>query len=116
MRKTAYQHVVACNVCQINSYKNELPAGRLIPIVTSYPNEIVILDLLGPYPASRIKRYRYILVITDHFSKWLEVIPLKKASAKIIVDTLFENYISRYGAPVKMISDNGPQFISEIFE
>ncbi|GFU01447.1 uncharacterized protein TNCV_1994721 [Trichonephila clavipes] len=56
----------------MHSYKNELPAGRLIPIVTSYPNEIVILDLLGPYPASRIKRYRYILVITDHFSKWLE--------------------------------------------
>ncbi|GFU18974.1 retrovirus-related Pol polyprotein from transposon 17.6 [Trichonephila clavipes] len=116
MRKTVYQHVLTCDVCQKNNYKNALPAGRLIPILTRYPNEIVTLDLLGPYPVSRIKRYRYILVITNHFSKWLEVIPLIKASAKIIADTLFENYVSRYGAPVKMIGDNGPQFISEIFE
>ncbi|GFV89425.1 retrovirus-related Pol polyprotein from transposon 17.6 [Trichonephila clavipes] len=29
---------------------------------------------------------------------------------------LFENYISRYGAPISLISDNGPQFISDVFE
>ncbi|GFX09425.1 retrovirus-related Pol polyprotein from transposon 412 [Trichonephila clavipes] len=62
------------------------------------------------------KRNRYLLVITDHFSKWLEIIPLKKATAKVIADSLFDNYLSRYGAPIKMINDNGPQFISEIFE
>ncbi|GFW66911.1 hypothetical protein TNCV_4687961 [Trichonephila clavipes] len=53
---------------QINNYKNALPAGRLIPIVSNYPNEIVTLDLLGPYPVSRVRRNRYVLVITDHFS------------------------------------------------
>ncbi|GFV81303.1 hypothetical protein TNCV_4773291 [Trichonephila clavipes] len=40
-------------MCQINNYKNALPTGRLIPIVSNYPNEIVTLDLLGPYPVSR---------------------------------------------------------------
>ncbi|GFW74443.1 transposable element Tc1 transposase [Trichonephila clavipes] len=30
-------------------------AGRLIPIVSNYPNEIVALDLLGPYPTSRVR-------------------------------------------------------------
>ncbi|GFW49498.1 transposon Ty3-I Gag-Pol polyprotein [Trichonephila clavipes] len=39
-----------------------------------------------------------------------------KALARVIADTLFYNYISRYGASVKLISDNGPQFISDIFE
>ncbi|GFY21486.1 retrovirus-related Pol polyprotein from transposon 17.6 [Trichonephila clavipes] len=62
------------------------------------------------------KTYRYVLVITDHFSKWAEIIPLKKASARIIADSLFDNYISRYGAPVKLMNDNGSQFISDIFE
>ncbi|GFT89180.1 uncharacterized protein TNCV_3085571 [Trichonephila clavipes] len=62
-------------MCQINNYKNALPAGRLIPIVSNYPNEIVTLDLLGPYPVSR-----------------------------------------RLEAQIKLISDNGPQFISDIFE
>ncbi|GFX16481.1 retrovirus-related Pol polyprotein from transposon 17.6 [Trichonephila clavipes] len=103
-------------MCQVNNYKNVLPAGRLIPIISNCPNEIVTLDLLGPYLVSRVRRNRYVLVITDHFSKWAEIIPLKKASARIIADSLFGNYISRYGAPVKLISDNGTQFISDIFE
>ncbi|GFW74444.1 hypothetical protein TNCV_2413431 [Trichonephila clavipes] len=48
--------------------------------------------------------------------KWAEIIPLKKTLARVIADTFFDNYISRFGAPVKLISDNGPQFISDIFE
>ncbi|GFU86063.1 retrovirus-related Pol polyprotein from transposon 17.6 [Trichonephila clavipes] len=103
-------------MCQINNYKNPLPADRLLPIVSNYPNEIVTLDLLGPYPVSRVRRNRYVLVITDHFSKWAEIIPLKKASARVTADNFFDNYISRFGAPIKLISDNGPQFISDIFE
>ncbi|GFW01722.1 retrovirus-related Pol polyprotein from transposon 412 [Trichonephila clavipes] len=87
-----------------------------MPIVLNYPNEIVTLDLLGPYPASRLERYRFLLVITDHFTKWSELIPLRKDSAQAIANALFENYISRYGAPISLISDNGPQFISEVFE
>ncbi|GFY32821.1 retrovirus-related Pol polyprotein from transposon 297 [Trichonephila clavipes] len=55
-------------------------------------------------------------IITDHFTKWSELIPLRKASAQAIANALFENYISRYGAPISLISDNGPQFISEVFE
>ncbi|GFX61253.1 retrovirus-related Pol polyprotein from transposon 297 [Trichonephila clavipes] len=79
-------------------------------------NPTVGEDLLGPYPASRPKRYRFLLVITDHFTKWSELIPLRKASAQAIASALFENYISRYGAPISLISDNGPQFISDVFE
>ncbi|GFU12488.1 retrovirus-related Pol polyprotein from transposon 17.6 [Trichonephila clavipes] len=77
---------------------------------------LVTLDLLGPYPASRLRRNRYVLVITDHYSKWAEIKPLKKASARVISDTFFDNYISHFRAPIKLISDNGPQFISHIFE
>ncbi|GFV44433.1 retrovirus-related Pol polyprotein from transposon 412 [Trichonephila clavipes] len=98
------------------NYKNALPAGRLMPIVSKYPNEIVTLDLVGPYPASRPERYKFILVITDHFTKWCELIPLRKASAQTIANAFFNNYIARYGAPISLISDNGPQFISDVFE
>ncbi|GFY27942.1 transposon Tf2-11 polyprotein [Trichonephila clavipes] len=93
MRKYIFEYVSTCDRCQKFNYKNALPAGRLMPIVSKYPNEIVTLDLLGPYPASRPERYKFILVISDHFTKW-----------------------SRYGAPISLISDNGPQFISDVFE
>ncbi|GFW08307.1 retrovirus-related Pol polyprotein from transposon 412 [Trichonephila clavipes] len=116
MRKCVDQYVSTCYMCQINNYKNALPAGRLIPIVSNYPSEIVTLDLLGPYPVSRVRRKRYVLVITDHFSKWAEIIPLKNASAGVIADKFFHKYISRFRAPTILISDNGPRFISDIFE
>ncbi|GFS80280.1 transposon Tf2-6 polyprotein [Trichonephila clavipes] len=116
MRKFIDQYVSTWHICQINNYKNALPAGRLIPIVSNYPNEIVTLDLLCPYPVSRVRRNRYVLVITDHFSKWAEIIPLIKASARVTADNFFDNYISRFEAPINLISDNGPQFISDIFE
>ncbi|GFY00993.1 retrovirus-related Pol polyprotein from transposon 17.6 [Trichonephila clavipes] len=103
-------------MCQVNDYKNALPTGPLFPIISNYPNEIVTLYLLVPYPASRVRRNRYVLVITDHFSKLAEIIPLKKASARVIADTFFDIYISHFGAPVKLISVNDPQFISDIFE
>ncbi|GFX19406.1 retrovirus-related Pol polyprotein from transposon 412 [Trichonephila clavipes] len=116
MRKYIFEYVSTCDRCQKFNYKNALPAGRLIPIVSNYPNEIVTLDLLGPYPTSRAERYRFLLVITDHFTKWSELIPLRKASAQAIANALFENYISRYGVPISLISGNSPQFISEVFE
>ncbi|GFS63619.1 transposon Tf2-8 polyprotein [Trichonephila clavipes] len=116
MRKYIFEYLSTCDRCQKFNYKNALPAGRLIPIVSNCPYEIVTLDLLGPYPASRPEIYRFLLVITDHFTKWSELIPLRKASAQAIANALFENYISRCGAPISLISDNGPQFISEVFE
>ncbi|GFX38344.1 transposon Tf2-11 polyprotein [Trichonephila clavipes] len=116
MRKYIFEYVSTCDRCQKFNYKNALPAGQLIPIVSNYPNEIVTLDLLDPYPASRPERYRFLLVITDHFTKWSELIYLRKVSAQAIADAFFENHISRYGAPISLSSDNGPQFISEVFE
>ncbi|GFT21347.1 retrovirus-related Pol polyprotein from transposon opus [Trichonephila clavipes] len=116
MRKYIFEYVSTCDRCQKFNYKNALPADRLMPIVSKYPNEIVTLDLVGPYPASRPERYKFILVITDHFTKWCELIPLRKASAQTIANAFFNNYIARYGAPISLISDNGPQFISDVFE
>ncbi|GFY18117.1 transposon Tf2-8 polyprotein [Trichonephila clavipes] len=116
MRKYIFEYVSTCDRCQKFNYKNALPAGRLMPIVSKYPNEIVTLDLVGPYPASRPERYKFILVITDHFTKWCELIPLRKASAQTIANAFFNTYIARYGAPISLISDNGPQFISDVFE
>ncbi|GFW06286.1 retrovirus-related Pol polyprotein from transposon 297 [Trichonephila clavipes] len=60
--------------------------------------------------------FRLIEGLLFYANKWAEIIPLKKASARVIADNFFDNYISRFGAPVKLISDNGPQFITDIFE
>ncbi|GFY13736.1 uncharacterized protein TNCV_4961061 [Trichonephila clavipes] len=67
---------------QINNYKNALPAGRLIPIVSNYPNEIITLDLLGPYLPCRDRRRDVQIKVND----WVLVAthPLRSATRKVV--------------------------------
>ncbi|GFV62900.1 retrovirus-related Pol polyprotein from transposon 297 [Trichonephila clavipes] len=58
-----FEYVSTCDRCQKFNYKNALAAGRLTPIVSNYPNKIVTLDLLDPYPASRPERYTLLKTI-----------------------------------------------------
>ncbi|GFX07714.1 retrovirus-related Pol polyprotein from transposon opus [Trichonephila clavipes] len=50
MRKYIFEYVSTCDRCQKFNYKNALPAGRLMPIVSKYPNEIVSARLIRPLP------------------------------------------------------------------
>ncbi|KFM68617.1 Transposon Ty3-I Gag-Pol polyprotein, partial [Stegodyphus mimosarum] len=111
---TAY--VRSCKQCQLINDINYSPAGYLNSIRATFPNEILGIDLLGPFPQSELNKNRYLLVIVDHFSKWTEIVALKRASAKTVADAFLHRYIFKYGAPIKVISDNGKQFVSQIFE
>ncbi|GFW32834.1 retrovirus-related Pol polyprotein from transposon 17.6 [Trichonephila clavipes] len=51
----------------------------------------------------------------DHIYRYLEN-PEDSPVNATISDNYFDNFISRFGAPIKLISDNCPQFISDIFE
>ena len=54
-------------------------------------------------------------VIVDAFSKWPEVFLMKDTtSAKCIL--VLESLFSRFGFPLRIVSDNGPQFTSEEFK
>ncbi|GFX57265.1 retrovirus-related Pol polyprotein from transposon opus [Trichonephila clavipes] len=103
-------------IVEMKPPRNSKEVSKFLGMFQWYAKFIKNYANLCPYPASRVRRNRYALVITDHFSKWAGIIPLKKASARVIADNIFDNYTSLSGAPVKLIIDNGPQFISDIFE
>lgn len=44
------------------------------------------------------------------------VCPLRKASEKVVANAFFNNFTSKYGAPIQVGSDHGPCFISDIFK
>ncbi|KFM63797.1 Retrovirus-related Pol polyprotein from transposon 297, partial [Stegodyphus mimosarum] len=116
LQKIVKNYCQTCHTCQINNDVNFRPAGLLTSIESRFPNEIIGIDLLGPYPRSHVNKARFLLVIVDHFSKWVELIPLKRASAKVVADSFLNKYILRYGCPARVISDNGPQFVSSTFK
>ena len=56
-----------------------------------------------------------LLVITDAHSKWPEVYTMSSTTANKTITKLRETF-ARYGLPEQLISDNGPQFVSEELE
>ena len=62
------------------------------------------MDLCQPkFPSSG---YKYILTVTDYFTKHIEARPLKWKSAEDTAKGLFSKY-NRQGAPIEILSDNG---------
>lgn len=76
--------------------------------------ETIALDLMGPYPLTT-KGNRFILVVTDLFTRWVEAFPIRNSHASTIIKILEEEVFSRYGYPRKILSDNGPQFRSNLW-
>ncbi|XP_075521492.1 uncharacterized protein LOC142554707 [Primulina tabacum] len=58
--------------------------------------------------STRVKKF--LLVVVDYFSKWVEAEPLAKITEQEVLKFLWKNIICRFGVPRKLISDNGRQF------
>ena len=56
---------------------------------------------------------KWILVATDYFNKWIEAVPTRNATHQVIMKFLYENIFSRYGFPVRLVTDNAPGFKAE---
>ena len=58
---------------------------------------------------------QHFLIVVDSHSKWLEVVPMTSTtSSKTIVE--LRRMFAAYGLPVELVSDNGPQLVSDEFE
>ena len=71
------------------------------------------LDLVGPLPES--EGCIYLMTVIDRYSRWLEAIPLASATASDCALALLRHWISRYGTPQDITTDQGPQFTSVLW-
>lgn len=76
--------------------------------------EHVHLDIIGPLP--QVGEFRYCLTLIDRFSRWPEAVPLQNISADIIAKQFFTTWISRFGAPKLITTDQGVQFEAALFD
>ena len=71
------------------------------------------MDIMGPYPMTA-RRNRYILVISDIFSKWVEAYAIPDQTAETVAKVLMNEYMVRYGIPQRIHSDQGGSFQNQI--
>ena len=58
----------------------------------------IALDILGPLPLSN-KGNKYILVVSDYFTKWPEAYSLPNQEATIVAEVLVKEFVSCFGVP-----------------
>lgn len=89
--------------------------GKMGHIFTSGPFEVVAMDIVGPLVTTD-NGYSYILVLSDHFTRWVEAFPLKDHTAMTVADVLVTQFICRFGIPQRIHSDQGRDFMSNLFK
>ncbi|XP_057334363.1 insertion element IS476 uncharacterized 39.2 kDa protein-like [Microplitis mediator] len=60
--------------------------------------------------------YTKCLTIIDQFTRFPEAIPLENADADTVAVELIRHWISRYGVPLRITSDQGTQFSAVLFQ
>ena len=75
---------------------------------------IDLADMID-YKISNNKRYRYIFVIFDNFSKYLWAIPLKKKYSQTITTEVSNTLSSSKHTPLKIESERGDELYNSTF-
>lgn len=111
------RYIRNCQVCLQIKPEQKPPTGQMLSAQPTAHNpwDVVSVDIVGPLPRSN-SGFIYILSVLDCFSKYVILFPLRSANTTNIVKNLEDNVFLVYGAPKRIITDNGAQFRSKEFK
>jgi transposase InsO family protein len=105
MDKSVKRWIASCLCCQRR--KRPRPAAGLTQDISVLaPWDMVGLDFCGPYRES-VSGNRYILTMTDFFSRWPILVAVPNQSAEVLVEAIMKHLISMHGLPGTFVTDLG---------
>ena len=107
--------VATCARCSKSKKPNRKPKAPLTKYQAGLPGDRVHLDIIGPFCES-VQGNRYVLMIIDQFTRWLEMVALPTQGAEIVAKSFFESYVVRFGVPLQVHTDQGRNFESCLFK
>ena len=111
MRSVIRDACATCSICQRSKTISRVKVPPTIKIQTKEPFELVALDLVSLPTTS--DGYIGILVLVDHFTKWLAIAPIKNKKTNTIIEKLeHQLFPGLVKLPTKILTDNGPEFNS----
>ena len=102
-----------CRECQRRNPPQVTQQAPLESIVSQYPFENLSWDIMGPLPQTSSGN-KYIVVVTDLFSKWVEAFPVKCTDSETLASLLVTKIVYRYGVPSYLHSDQGANLTSNL--
>ena len=114
MNKDITEWVADCQECARSKVTRQ-PAAAIQPIpVPQQRFSHIHVDIVGPLPISK-EGYRFVFTIIDRASRMLEAVPIANMEATTCRDALIRHWISRFGVPAHLTSDQGTQFTSALW-
>ena len=107
-----------CKTCEACAAMKSQPKSYQAPLqsdtcMSGVPMQRIEMGILGPLPETE-QQNKYILVVSDYFTKWTESYPMKNMEAKTIEEQLVSSFICRYGVPYYTHTDQGKNFESSL--
>ena len=113
MRDDIKRWTARCITCAMK--KDLVPVPRPAPMIAHEDHTLRVLekwsiDVMGPLPESS-KGNKYLFVLLDQFSKWVEAKPVPRIGADPLIQWISET-CSRLGLPREIVMDRGPDMES----
>ena len=89
--------------------------GHMRSIVAGAPMDFVTMDILSGLPVAA-DGSKYVLVVCDHFTKWVEAYPLPDQEASTCMRAVYDGFFSRISYPLQIHTDQGRKFESALFK
>lgn len=115
LERLARDVVASCHVCIASKYYTRPSAGQQYYTLPDRPGLTVSIDIFGPLPTST-KRNKYVIVLMDHFSKFVRFFPVRNQKLDTIMGVMEEKYFVEVGIPETVVSDRGGQFVAARWE
>ena len=100
-----------CEKCKI--YEKKDPKAPLCTVAATEPMDLIHIDLVRMEVTIETKKkpvVQKILVVTDHFSRFVQAYKVKDKRVITIAKCLYDNYFRHYGFPQHLLSDQGTEF------
>ena len=109
--------VRGCQCCKV--FEGVVVKALLCPIQAYMPLELVHVDFTSIETTMELYQppiVKNVLVLMDHFTRYMMAFVTKDQKAKTIAHILYEQFISVFGAPTKLFSNQGVNFTSTLVE
>ncbi len=109
------KHIQECHKCQVRRKKHPAEPPQLLsplPQCTE-PQQRVHADLFGPLK-NQIGDKKYVLSMTDAFTKYVELVVIPSKEASVVAKAIFDKWICRFGSPLEIVTDQGKEFCAKL--